>query len=524
MNAIGRSRSSKLLVCKLFVPVIVLPSPHSLTTAAHLFDHFAIYFDRPNITPMADFDFPFTSLQSSLLLRIVLEFCRENERIFLSHTSCSNRKAITTWIPNLTEYRTLTRPKVLVEIFLVKNGVYTLGVPRNKRELHFNMSMLANVDIHARGVSVFRWFQIITGLTPVLDTKRVLVTKCLGDQEISLTERQILILKRRLEGGLDKRLMVDDRVHWEFIRNMLENNSSISRFVFSGNRQDIGVNCFADIFVHLSQRSCVTEYLDISGPLSFDTIQSFHHLAWGLTGIMLRRCLSATILSMMNIVISRPNEASLTCLQFESCHLDSNAQEPILSILDTLSVETLVFSKTTLRRLGYSKVLAVIGNSTLKKLFFRKCVLSLTEIVQCLFLPTIPDSCLLQLSLTYMFIPEEAASALMSCLETSSFLTLLSLEGCVLKPNCLRALVSGLKKSSLAKLNLTSTNIGCFAHKLFKNLTIKMNLRTLILDKCTICSRSEKDYRGTMLAYRQRRIQLVVSLKNCNVVLNHDNS
>lgn len=464
--------------------------------------------------------FCFGALTSCSVMRSLLEFCRDDDRIRLSHACHTTRDAIGDFIPTKTHYNSLTTPKVLPELFSERDGVFSLGLPKDQRELHFNMAMLGHADLHAKGVPALLWFKTVTGLKPVVDLKTVLITKFLwsSDSFQDLTDHQMHVLRRRFEGGRDDRIMVHDRQHWDLIRDMVEKNSSISRFIFSSSPLDIGENCFADIFTLLNGRACVTDYLDFCGPVTLATTQAFNLVAWGLEGLMLRRMGNASLSDMLGLILSHPNEARLTCLQFECNDLDASVESPMLNIVDALPIKTLLFSKTSLTDGGYSRLFSTVGNSCVEKLYFRKCHLSCIEVVQCLFLPTLSASSLVELTLSYIHIPEEAADAVVSCLENSNFLGSLSLEGCDLGGRVLHGIVDGLKKSSLLKLDLRHNNIGCQAHSLFINVGRHGVLKTLLLDGCTLCKQASKEYKKAVLAYRKRQSSLKVSLKDCKLV------
>ena len=469
------------------------------------------------------YTFSFAALTSCSVMRSIVEFCRDDDRIRLSHACLTTRGAIEDFIPNKTHYKTLTRPEVLPDLFSKSDdGVFSLGLPKNQRELHFNMAMLGHADLHVRGVPALLWFKTVTGLKPVVDLKRVLITKFLWSSSESvqdLTDHQMLVLRRRFEGGRDERIMIHDRQHWNLVRDMVALNSSICRFIFSSSPLDTGDNCFADIFALLSRRACATEYLDFCGPVTLATTQAFNLVAWGLEGLMLRRMGNASMSDILDLILSSPNEAKLTCLQFEGNDLDTSVERPMLNIVDALPITTLLFSKTSLTDGGYSRLFSTVGNSVVEKLYFRECDFSCTEVVQCLFLPTLSASSLLELTLSYMHIPDEATDALVSCLENSNFLTSLSLEGCDLGHGVLHGVVDGLKKSCLVTLDLRRNKIGCHAHNLFANVGNRGVLRQLLLDGCTLCKHASKDYKKAVWAYKRRKSSLKVSLKDCKLVM-----
>lgn len=443
------------------------------------------------------------------VLRNVLEFSRDNERVMLSHTCMHLRAAIVEWIPTKDRYRTLTPPRVLPDMFVEKNGVFSIDVPSTSVDFNFTISMLGQTDIHEKGVKALRWFEVVTGVRPTMDTRRMLMMGFLSRRQ-SLTEKQVVVLRRRLEEDRDECMLVHDMRHWDFVKDMLKTNSSINRFVFFSPHSD--TNCYASVFDFLDKREKKTEYLDISGNLSLATRQAFHLLAWNLTGIMLRKLSCQSMADLLETIISRPNDARLTCLQFDNVHLDLSVENPMLEIVDTLEISKMMFNNVTLTDRGFSRLFSVLSNSSIQKLHFRKCKLSVCEAVQCLFLPTIPDFGLRELALSGVHIPEEAASALASCVESSNFLMKLSLDGSELGPACVRMLIKGLKNSSLSTLDLKGNDLGEEAHNLFLNVGINGTLRNLYIDSCSFCQRAVKEYRWAKDAYKKNLSELYVSV------------
>lgn len=443
------------------------------------------------------------------LLRNVLEFSRDNERVILSHTCMHLRAAIVEWIPTKARYRTLTPPQILPDLFVEKNGVFSIDIPKTSVDFNFTVSMLGQTDIHDKGVKALRWFEFVTGVGPTMDTRRMLMMSFLSRSQ-SLAERHMVVLKRRLEENRDEGILVQDMRHWDFVKDMLKTNSSINRFVFFNPHSD--TFCYASVFDFLGQRENKTEYLDISGNISLAARQAFNLLAWNLTGIMLRDLSCSVMSSMLGTIISSPNDASLTCLQFDHVHLDLSVENPMLEIVDTLEISKMLFNTVTFEDRGFSRLISVLSNSCIRKLHFRKCELSLCETVQCLFLPTIPGIRLCELFLSGVHIREEAASALASCVESGNFLTKLSLDGTKLGPICVKMLITGLKNSSLSTLNLKGNDLGEEAHNLFLNVGMNGTLRHLYLDSCSFCQRAVKEYRWAKDVYKKKLRELYVSV------------
>ena len=456
----------------------------------------------------------FVLLKEFGVLKRIFGFCRDDDRIFLSHTCVDIRRTAISWIPSKKGFNTLTRPKILPEMFEERAGVFSLRVPGSTRDLLFDLSMLGQVDLHGTGVKALTWLKTVTDTSPFIDGPRTLVARYLMDDADCLTDRQLLVLKRRFSDNRDTCLFVHDKYHWGIVRLMLKANSSIKRFIFYSPSSDVGDSCYAHVFRDLSRRKSTTEYLDLSGRLSSATIQEFPLLAWGLTGVMLRRLTNASMEGLLAIIISRPDEAKLNCLQFESVSLDASVESLALEILDTLCITKLLFSNTVLPERGYLKVFSVLGSTTsVEKVVLRKLRLSPCEVVQCLFLPTVSDSTITDLSLSKTRIPEQAADALAWCIEGSKFLRHLNLEGCGLGPSCMNLLVKALKKTSLMSLNLGGNDIGEFSHKLFLSVGISKSLQNLFLDSCTVCGRSTRELKWTHKQYLEEGEQLYVSLR-----------
>lgn len=459
----------------------------------------------------------FVVLKDFGVLKRIFEFCRDNDRVFLSHTCRDIRRAVSFWIPSKECFRTLTRPKILPEMFEENDGVFSLRVPTSSRDVLFDTSMLGQVDMHQTGVKALTWLKTLTGTAPYIEGARVLVARFLLDDCVSgdcLTERQLLVLKRRFSDNRDHSMFLHDKNHWRIVRPMLKANSSIKRFIFYSSSSDVADNCYARIFRELSRRKTTTEYLDLSGSLTAATIQQFPLLAWGLTGVMLRRLSNPSMAGLLATIISRPNEAKLDCLQFESVSLDASVESIALEILDTLPITKLLFSSTALPERGYLKVFSVLGTtSSVQKMILRNLPLSTCEVVQCLFLPTVSDSSITDLSLSRTHIPERAADALAWCIEGSKFLRHLDLDGCGLGPVCMDLVVKAVEKTSLSSLNLGRNDIGEFSHKLFESVGINKKIRNLFLDQCKVCGRSARELQWAHEQYRAEGEQMYVSLR-----------
>ena len=456
----------------------------------------------------------FVLLKDFGVLKRIFTFCRDDDRVFLSFTCRDIRRSACFWIPSKKCFKTLTRPKILPEMFEERDGVFSLRVPDSVRDTLFDMAMLGQVDLHRTGVKALAWLKTVTGTLPFIEGSRVLVARFLVDEADCLTDRQLLVLKRRFSDNRDSCLFVHDKWHWDVVRHMLKANSSIKRFIFYSPSECVADNCYARVFRDLHRRKSTTEYLDLSGSLSPATLQEFPLLAWGLTGVMLRRLTNASMEGILATIISRPNEAKLSCLQFESASLDASVESLALEILDTLHITKLLFNETVLPERGYLRVFSVLGGSTsVEKVLLRKLRLSLCEVVQCLFLPTVSDSTITDLSLSNTPIQEQAADALAWCIEGSKFLRHLDLEGCGLGPSCMKLVVKALEKASLVSLNLGRNDIGEFSHKLFQSVGISRSLRNLFLDSCTVCRRSTKELKWTHQQYLAVGEQLYVSLR-----------
>lgn len=463
----------------------------------------------------------FVVLKDFGVLKRIFGFCRDNDRVFLSHTCQDIRRTVSFWIPSKECFRTLTRPEILPEMFEEKDGVFSLRVPTSSRDILFDMSMLGQVDLQRTGVKALTWLKTVTGRSPFIEGARVLVARFFLDDCVSgdcltdcLTERQLLVLKKRFRDNRDECLFLHDKSHWGIVRSMLKANSSIKRFILYTSSSDVGDHCYARVFRELSRRQRTTEYLDLSGILTDATIQEFPLLAWGLTGVMLRRLSNPSMAALLATIISRPNEAKLDCLQFESVSLDASVESIALEILDTLPITKLLFSSTVLPERGYLKVFSVLGStSSVEKLVLRKLRLSPCEVVQCLFLPTVSDSSITDLSLSRTHIPEQAADALAWCIEGSKFLRHLNLDGCGLGPVCMALVVKAVEKTSLSSLNLGGNDIGEFSHKLFESVGINKKLRNLFLDQCRVCGRSARELQWVHEQYRLDGDSLYVSLR-----------
>ena len=458
----------------------------------------------------------FVVLKDFGVLKRILGFCRDNDRIFLSHTCRDIRRTVSFWIPSKECFKTLTRPKILPEMFEERDSVFSLRTPTSTRDILFDMSMFGQVDLHRTGVKALTWLKTVTGTAPFIEGARVLVVRFFLDDPdcLSLTERQLLVLKTRFSDNRDNCLFLHDKSHWGIVRSMLKANSSIKRFIFYSSSSDVGDNCYAGVFRDLSRRKNKTEYLDLSGSLTSATIQEFPLLAWGLTGVMFRRLSNTAMAALLATIVSRPVEAKLDCLQFESVSLDASVESIALDILDTLPITKLLFSSTALPERGYLKVFSVLGStSSVEKLILRKLDLSTCEVVQCLFLPTLLDSSITHLSLSRTHIPEEAADALAWCIEGSKFLGHLNLDGCGLGPVCMNLVVKAVEKTSLSSLNLGGNDIGEFSHKLFKSVGNNKKIRNLFLDQCRVCGRSSRELQWAHEQYRSVGEQMYVSLR-----------
>lgn len=454
------------------------------------------------------------------LLRVVLEFCSDNGRIFISHTCLSLRGRITPFIPSKTCFKTLTPPKILPDLFDHKNGVYYITLPTTGLDVHFAMNMLGHVDLGHHGVRALRWLMTITKHKPALDTRKVFVARhMMIDDKVGLSHRQMQVVEQRLRDGRDAAMLVHDRQHWDIIKDMLFSNESIKRFIFYTSPNDNGESCYREVFEFLDNRACKTDYLDLSGPLTQATRNTFDLLASNLTGIMLRRMPNQHMLSLLSSIFMRPDAAKLECLQFESVSVGTNVLHIVLDILEVLVIKRFLLQSISFQSSGFSSIFAVISSAcSVEKFFLRKCQLSLCEVVQCLFLPIVPESSITELYLSGTSIPEEAAQALGSCVESSKFLTTLALDGCDLGVKCVTAVVDGLERSSITDLDLGGAIIKGLAHKLFHFVALHRRIRYLSLDDCLLCKRSVKEYSEARKEYAKGDIPLKVSLERCRFV------
>lgn len=456
-------------------------------------------------------DVSFPTLKDFGVLKNILLHCKDNERIFFSHTSKSVRQVVVNWIPTLKCYRTLTPPRHLPDLFDKKNGVYVIEYPHDQLDFNFKIAMLGQCDLFHNGVKALKWFRVASGLTPALETSRLIMTTFLMKSK-SLSDKQLLVLKQRFRSNMDECLFVPNMEHWGLIRNLMEMNESINRFVLFSKSE---VTCYAEVFNFLSQRENKTEYIDISGNLTQATIESFYLVARDLTGVMLRDLSSPTMLHLLDTILVNTHEERLTSLQFDSVLIESSVQDIVIEVLQTFDIAKILFSKVSIAERGFTRFLSVLCDTSLKKLHFRKCELSACETIQCLFLPTMKDSRLKELVLTGVKIPEVAAEALASCVEAHNFLHTLDLEGTKLGPECVRLLVKALRKSSLSTLNLKGNDIGELGHKLFRNIGTCGTLRELVIDACHFCRRSMKDYKWAKARYDESSLDLHVSVFGC---------
>jgi hypothetical protein len=473
------------------------------------------------------------------LIRVILEYCRDNERILLSHTCGRIRRSVQNLIPSKTCFRTLTPPKILPELFDNINGVFSIPLPIADRDMNFIMYMLGQVDLGHTGVRALTWLIRVTCLKPIMDTRRTFVAKHMvedigGDGDVddddmddggedhiklSLSRRQMSVVERRMKDNRDVAMLVHDKRHWDLLKDMLFTNKSIKRFIFYSKPEDNDEHCYNDVFRFLHDRPCDTDYLDMSGPLSPETMNSFGLLASGLTGIMIRRMPNTHSLSLLESIFIRPDEAKLSCLQFESVDMDENVHNVMLDMLEVLDINRLLVQSTSLPPgTGFSNMFAVIASScSIEKLYIRKCKLSLCEVVQCTFLPVFADSTIQELYLSGTPIPEEAAQALALCMGSKS-LTTLGLNGCGLGVKCITAVVDALTQSSVSDLDLGGATLRGLAHNLFKVVGMYRRIRYLWLDECLLCKRSVKEYGNAIKEYKNKGIRLKVSLDKCRFV------
>jgi len=446
-------------------------------------------------------------MNNSVLLRNILVFNKDNERISYSHTCTVNRKLVSRWVPDRNVFRTLTIPKVLPSLFHNRGGIYCIDIRRSTGDLCFVMSMLGHTDLHRKGVSGIKWFNSVTKSNMEIDAKRSVIARFL----LPSFQENDLILRERFLDNYDKSIIVQDKKEWRFVKPLLGINDSIVKFIFP--RKDLSKICYYDIFEFISKRNSV-KFIDITGDLSDESFEQFYPLFETLHGVAFRNTPTYTLDTLLSIVCGEAS-GEFKSLLLEGSNLSDSSITLILNILSVTDVVKLNIIRSSFPRNGFVKLLSAIGESSITRISFRKCKLSPEDIVSCLFLPSVRVGTK-ELSLAGIHIPECASSVMYSCVSKQFDFSLnrLSLENCNLGKNCLYSLAEGLLTSHIQYLDISFNDLGEISHKIFENIGVECSLKYLCIDNCVLCPYSRKELNNTINTYRLMNMSLSVDMKN----------
>ena len=448
-------------------------------------------------------------MDKQVVVRNILEFNKDNERLLFSHTCKRNRLLVSDWIPDKSVFRTLTRPKVLPSLFSIKAGVYYIKIPEDPMDFYFVLSMLGHTDLHQKGIVGLKWFNANTKENVRIDTRRTFIAGFLSEGVLYRDTEKSLVVRERMMDNYDKSIIFQDKKEWRLLKPFVETNSSIVKFVFK--REDVSKICYADIFQTIHRRGSV-EYIDISGDLSDESIEEFLPLFETLLGVAFRNTPAVTLCLLLNLV-SGYASIDFSSIMIEGANLSIGAESHVVNVLNATDVEKLSITRSSFSRNGFVKLLSSVSGSYVRKLSFRRCKLSTADVIACLFMPTIQPNRIKELSLAGVSIPECASSVLYACVSNPS-LERLSLEGCNLGKNCLSSLADSLLHSDLHILDVRSNNLGEISHNIFINIGVRLTIRNLHMDNCVICVRSKVDLKSMLKMYHEKKKSIKVEMEN----------
>ena len=448
---------------------------------------------------------------NSVITRNILEFCKDNERLFFSHTCVKNRQLVSPWVPSRTVFRTLTAPNVLPSLFSSDGGVFSINIPESYCDLSFLMCMLGHVDLDDRGLYSLKWFNHVRSHRISTDTKRSLVTGFLPRNVLS-NNRHYLTLRERMRDNLDKTIVFQTKNKWRLCRSFLDLNFSIDRFVFY--RTDSAKICYSDVFRYISLRNSV-QYIDISGDMSDDSFGNFGLLFGTLKGVALRNMPESTLDTLLDIISGIDSECFRSLL-IQGANFSMSMEILLSSIMNTFTMENLSIFESTFSRNGFIDMLSRSSLCYPTKLSLKKCSLFSGDVISCLFATTIFSSKIKELFISGNHIPESAGSVLYSCVSGNQLhkLKKLSIANCNLGQDCLIALSDGLITSRLTSLNIGSNNLGEASHNIFTNIGGHLKIKSLYIDNCELCAESSVDLEILFQTYKSSNRTILVSMKN----------
>lgn len=396
--------------------------------------------------------FTSTIVETTGLLQDILRLCRDNERVFFSHTCTKVRSQVSPWIPSRTSFKTLTRPLVLDKLFDSKNGVYSMQTPNTKSDIYFAMAMMGHTDLHQKGLCAMRWLVDVSS-QPFLDTRKIVVTRYFPDNVGEMITKQKMVLYQRLEGSLDKSIVFNDLIHWDLVQDSLFKNTAITKCIDNrtNNQDDL---CYGAALNFLSRRNCPIRTLDFSGKVSDETLYSFHRVAWGLNDMAMRNMPCNQVSLILGIISSHPLDSLLVNLHIDGLIWDTGVESSIMETVDLIDVKTLSITNCIFSDRGFVALMSVLSTSRVSKLSFRKSSLSACDVATALFAPSISDSYIVELSLSGVHVPDSVSSTLFASVAGENSLRKLAWAGSDLGHDCVSALVEALKTSSLVVLDV----------------------------------------------------------------------
>ena len=461
---------------------------------------------------------------NTTLLKEILGFARDIDRVRTSHTCRTIREIVLPLIPVSSEFRTISTPKILPSMYFFNGDAYTIVFPHSATNQAFLVANAAQLDLENRGVSVLKWAltkcnKVGQGMWSSVRSDNVFMSRylCLGDKILSRCHKDVLA--ERFQNNFDDCLVLHNPTDWVKIQEALMTNYSIRRYILSSDGTT--AQCFANVFDTLSKKvlqnegnRSALEYLDIAGPLTQQSIDRFFQIGFAIQGLALRRMPSTDAWDILGNILSRANDSNLSMLYLENIEAGVELENSICNAVEHLFITHLTINTCKLPNNCITRLLSICAGSMIEKLEFRKCRASAAEILHTLFLPTIPGSRIHTLVINHMPIPKIAHSTLHNCISRSTTLFKLDLSSTKLGDDCMAAIVDAIGFSSLQDLNLSWNPVNEYAHGIFANVSAQKVMTRLILDNCTLCPHSKHDMESLLTGYANEGLSITISTKN----------
>ena len=452
-------------------------------------------------------------LEKQSSFKLILEYCDDGQRIYMSWACRIMRAGISPFIPCRSDFRTLTVPTFLPGFFHQSHdGVWSISRPQDMRNNSFFVSMIHHVGQNVTpGVSILAWLSMTITVIPgsVLLEKTILSHLMMSDDK-----RKGMLIGRILD-NTDHCINLDSGTIWELIENALRKNTSIKSFIFKSTPSP--QSSYLKVFRFLGQRQEVTavRYIDISGPITAEELSLFPVFSQELQGVAFRNFDTYTLVEACAILSD--NALGLQSLEIDGTTLDENIEQTIVHLMGDLSIDKVVISNCTLNVGVFMKLMSVFTESPLDMLGFHRVHLAEPELAVLFFLPCIERSAITELVLTQMTIPDTIcmASSIYTCLVSSKNLTHLNLYRSGLGKQCVSAVIEALPMSRLQRLNLASADIGDKVFGLYRHVVEQGKMEVLHLDRCKLPRASCAARKLLICMFKEKNKNLLVTTTKC---------